>query len=281
MIPYQVEIGETGLILGPGTQYRVGRTRGLWTRSPEGNDTSKAGEHGSIAGQDRVPSTTLIVETNFGMGLGESNGEEVEDLMEALSGAWKPGPDTFLRLCMRDASVRRRFGRCRGFDGDESQMVRGYAEAVCEFVTTDPRSFSDDLHVSTVGFPAMTEGRTYPLVFPRVYGATGAGGTILAENVGTASVPWTARLNGPLVNPTIEHADQSKTISLVGSIEAGEYVEIDSSLKMVLLNGTASRYDWVTAGSEWFEITPGANTIRLGGSSGTGTLDFYWRDGWW
>jgi hypothetical protein len=244
-------------------------------------DTSKGGEHGSIAGQDLVPSTAIIIETNFGDGLGESTGAEVEELMDSLSGAWRPGPDTYLRLCMRNGSIRRRFGRCRGFDGDESQMVRGYAEAVCEFVTTDPRAFSDDLYSSVVAFPAMTEGRTYPLTFPRVYGTTGGGGTILATNAGTANVPWVARLDGPLVNPTIEHTDQSRTISLVGTVAVGEYVEIDSTLKTVLLNGTASRYDWVTAGSEWFDLTPGTNTIRLGGASGTGTLTLNWRDGWW
>jgi hypothetical protein len=56
---------------------------------------------------------------------------------------------------------------------------------------------------------------------------------------------------------------------------------VDSDARLVLLNGTASRYDWLAFGSVWFPINPGSNTIRLGGASGTGTLDFYWRDGWW
>ncbi len=281
MIPYQIEIGSTGVVLGPSTEYRVARTQGLWGRSVDSNDVGRPASHGIFAGQDFVSSSINIIETNFGGGNGVTDGAATEVLMDTLSGAWAPGVDTYLRLCMRDGSIRRKYGRTRGFEGDETNMVRGYAEATCEFIGTDPRTYSDTLSSSSVAFPELNEGRAYNLTYPKTFGTTGAGGIIDAVNSGNAEVPWTARLNGPLVDPTIEAVGQGLTLSLVGSIETGEYLDIDSDLRLILLGGTASRYSWVTATSSWFGLLPGSNSIKLGGASGTGTLDFNWRSGWW
>lgn len=281
MIPYQIEVGDTGLLLGPSTPYRVSKVQGLWGRSVAANDVGRPASHGILAGRDFVPSDVEVIQTNFGGGNGITDAAAMEALMDDLSGAWAPGTDTYLRLCMRDGTIRRKFGRTRGFDGDETNMVRGYAEATCEFVATDPRSYSDTLAAASVAFPVLNEGRTYPEEYPKTYGTTGGGGVITAENTGNAEVPWTARLNGPLVNPTIEAVGQGLTLSLVGSLASGEYLDIDSDLKLILLGGTASRYSWVTASSSWFNLLPGSNSIKLGGASGTGTLDFNWRSGWW
>lgn len=281
MIPYQIEIGGTGVVLGPSTAYRVSRNGGLWGRSVKSNDLERPVNHGIFAGSDFVSSSVNVIEVNFGDGNGVSDGAEIESLMDTLSGAWAPGGDTYLRLCMRDGSIRRKFGRTRGFQGDETNMVRGYAEAICEFVSTDPRIYSDTLSSLSVGFPNLNEGRTYNLTYPKTFGTTGAGGIIDVVNTGNAEVAWTGRLNGPLVNPTIEAVGQGLILSLIGTLAAGEYLDLDSDLKLILLGGTASRYSWVTPTSSWFNILPGSNSIKFGGASGTGTLDFNWRSGWW
>jgi hypothetical protein len=144
----------------------------------------------------------------------------------------------------------------------------------------DPRMYSTALHSTTVGLPAGSGGFGYNLVFPRNYGGGGAGGSLAAVNAGTAPSPWVARLDGPLVAPIITHQEQDRTIRVGVTLDVGEFLVLDSLSRTALLGGTASRYSSLVA-PQWFDLTPGANTIRFLATSGSGTLTFTWRDAWW
>ena len=85
---------------------------------------------------------------------------------------------------------------------------------------------------------------------------------------------------GPVVSPTIEHTGQSRRLEFTGTLAAGETLVVDSLARTVLLNGTSSRYSWLTSLSQWFTLEPGANNLRYTAASGTGTCQVDFRSAW-
>lgn len=148
------------------------------------------------------------------------------------------------------------------------------------FEALDPREYSYALHSGVTALAGAATGVAFDMAGPISFGGGAVGGTILATNTGTAPAPWTARLDGPLTQPIIEHVETGKQLQLNATIASGDFYTLDSDAHSVLLAGTASRYS-LLARPDWFDLTPGLNTIRLGGSSGAGTLTFNWRDAWW
>jgi hypothetical protein len=164
------------------------------------------------------------------------------------------------------------------------EVVEGNASTVAdwraEWEALDPRLYSTALYSVVAGLPVASGGVTFNMAAPITFGAAGSGGTVLAPNAGSAPAPWTARLDGPLTNPSIIHQEQGLTLMLVGSVLAGEFLTVDVLSRSILLGGTASRYGFLAAPA-WFLLNPGTNTIRFNAVSGTGTLTFNWRDAWW
>ena len=144
----------------------------------------------------------------------------------------------------------------------------------------DPRMFSTALHLAQVGLATASGGWTFPWTFDWVFGAVSSGGSISAPNAGSAPAPWVARFDGPLTNPSISHQEQGRTLTFQIVLAAGDFLVVDSAARTVLLGGTASRYSTLVT-PNWFDLTPGANTIRFGATAGSGTLTFSYRDAWW
>jgi hypothetical protein len=86
-------------------------------------------------------------------------------------------------------------------------------------------------------------------------------------------------INGPVVNPRIENVATGQVISFTGEVGASSALVISSLERTVLLDG-ASRYSWLTAGSQWFDLAPGPNTFRFAGTSGSGSATLDFRSTW-
>ncbi len=89
-----------------------------------------------------------------------------------------------------------------------------------------------------------------------------------------------AVINGPVVDPFLENTATGEIVRLTGTLDAGDYLVVDSDARTVLLNGTASRYSWVSPGSTWWQLEPGANSVRYGATSGSGTGTLTSRSVW-
>jgi len=111
-----------------------------------------------------------------------------------------------------------------------------------------------------------------------VFGSAGTGGSISVTNSGNFPAPWVATIIGPVTNPVLTCNGQSVTFN--GTVNAGETLVVDSLGRSVLLNGTASRYSWVAATSQWFELPVGVSSVNFGATSGTGTCNFSYRSTW-
>lgn len=165
------------------------------------------------------------------------------------------------------------------------EIVEGnsYTDATwrVQWQALDPRQYDTALTSTVVNLPLTSGGWVFPWTFDWTFGGGSAGGVVFATNSGSAPAPWTARFDGPLVNPAITHQELGLTLLFNITLAAGEFLIIDSNSRTVLLGGTASRYSTL-AQPNWFDLSPlTSNTIRFNAASGTGTLTFSYRNAWW
>lgn len=152
-------------------------------------------------------------------------------------------------------------------------------KAELQFLAADPRIYSYALKTASIGTAEASGGLTFDAVAPFEFGAGNSGGSFVAENEGTFAAPVVFRLDGPLVNPRIENLTWDLSIDLNLTVNAGEFLIVDTRTKAVLLNGTASRYGSLSSTSRWFSLAPGVNEIALRTSSpSVGTMTAEWRD---
>lgn len=156
----------------------------------------------------------------------------------------------------------------------------GVGRAQVEWHCTDPRIYSATATTLTTSQAVSSGGLLAPIEAPLEFGGSASGGQVVATNDGEFGAPWTAVLSGPVTNPRIENITTGQTIRFTGTLATGETLTVSSLDRTVLLNGTASRYSWLTAGSSWFDLPAGSSTIRFAGTSGTGSMDLTFRSVW-
>lgn len=117
-------------------------------------------------------------------------------------------------------------------------------------------------------------GRTYPRSYPWSYPSTEGYGSAVLDNDGNRPAHWVARIFGPVIGPRLIRSaagiDATLAFDPEFEVAEGDYVQIDSQARTVLLNGESSRYgDLEFTETEWWRLLPGANTIRLDAESFT------------
>jgi hypothetical protein len=271
-----------GLTIGAGTDYR-------WARWPTGlldtadirvEDRFRPRRNGVTPGDDFYGERRIVFELEL-LGDTRDGGEQLAtDLAEAFAAS---ATDEWLdvRVTGTPAEYSLR-GRPRGaiialgrrFTGG------GNPQARCIFVATDPVRYGAEQSLAlTLVDPG--EGLEFPVTFPVVFSGGGMGsGTAPAVNDGNTPVDWTATLTGPLTNPRLALVGSGRFVRVLATIAAGETVVLDSAAGAILLGGTAPRPQWFGAGSSWFQLEPGSNSILFTVDAGSGTADITWRPGW-
>ena len=266
------------LTFGEGTLIDVTATEGLEDLPPlRGSDIPRSGRHGLHHGLDLAEGRTVVFELEITCATDAEFRSTIDDIKAATAPETTENPLTF----EHPGSVAQRIyvrPRRRSIPQDLAFSLYS-ARVVLEFLATDPRIYSDTEQSGSTGFPEGGVGRTYDLSFPRVYGAAGSGGSVSATNDGTTATTWRATIVGPWVNPTITNVATGDVLSLSISIAAGETLVLDSADESILL-GSAHRLNSVLPGSVWPPIEPGANELRFGGASGSGTATLEWRSAW-
>ena len=278
---WQVEI--RGLLLGPGTAWRVGALTGWSSRAVRAEDTPRASSHGSIPGRDLTNSHTRVLRVNTGMGNRHTTADELVALRDDLRAAWATEATDVPIVYQLGGQKRLRFGRTRDIEVVEDDLTVGYMTVDCEFWDRDGVEYSAVEHAVNTPPEDPGAGFTPPFVPPFLL-PPGTSGSFPADNAGRSPAPWRARINGPttaLDPPFLEHLGTGEALSFTANggldVPAGQWVDIDSATRSVLLNGTADRRMNLATFSRWFSLAPGSNNVRF---AGTGTLDFWWRDAW-
>lgn len=217
-------------------------------------------------------------------------GADVDDLalkIDALRLAWKRVDDDSADLPLRTRFLgqeRLRYGRPRRCAINADLAHKGAVSvATIQFLATDHLRYAD--LEQALGSPADSPGAGItPPFTPPVTLPAGTLGGLTAVNGGNTDAPWTARIDGPTTPsaaPFLQHEDTDEFIDFAGGggleLAAGEWVDLDSRHRTVVMNGTADRRINVLSTSRWFSLAPGDNPIRFAGS---GTLTFTWRDTW-
>lgn len=139
----------------------------------------------------------------------------------------------------------------------------------------DPRGYSQTPELSTSGAVGDAGGGdSFADVFPDTFTAAG-GATAAFQNDGTVPTPPILRLyaNGAnLVNPQVKLEPNGPSIVIVGTIGAGDFLELDVARRKVLLGGTLERPYLVDfSDSRWFELPRGGGTVRMLAQSSAAT----------
>ena len=278
---WQVEI--RGLLLGPGTPWRVGTLAGWSSRSVRADDTPRASSHGSIPGLDLTNSQTRILRVNTGMGNRHTTADELVALRDDLRAAWATEATDVPIVYQLGGQKRLRFGRTRDLEVVEDDLTVGYMTVDCEFWDRDGVEYSAvEYQVNT---PPEEPGAGFTPPFSPPWSLpAGTIGSFDADNAGRVPAPWTARIYGPTNlsdPPYIENIGTGDALVFSANggldIPASQWADIDSATRSVTLNGTSDRRMNLATHSRWWSLAPGSNSIRFAGS---GTLEFSWRDTW-
>lgn len=165
-----------------------------------------------------------------------------------------------------------------------------YSAASFQWVASDPIALSPTVNELDIG-TGQDGGRTYALTYPRIYPAGSAGDNIGTLTVGGNFQTWPLfRIFGPITNPIIEYLDgvtfaaTGVQIAFTGlTIAAGDYLEVDTKTKTVLLNSDpgANRFNFVDFPNTVFgPLQTGPAAVRFTGTTTTTSteLEVIWQN---
>ena len=149
-----------------------------------------------------------------------------------------------------------------------------------QLTAPDPRKYGPALEQSTT-MAASSGGLAFPLSFPLAFG-TATGGSVAIGNDGTIKSWPVVRITGPVVNPRILNPTTGDEVRIALTLAAGEYLDIDTAARTVLLQGTASRRALVSTVGEWLPVPPGGASFTCSADTydATALFTFAGRGAW-
>jgi hypothetical protein len=264
------------ILLGDGTTFDISSITGLDLPGVRSNDAVLAGAHGSLPGQDRLESRTVDIE----MSMYDDDELTMRSNLQALALATAPGDsEGILTFRIGDQPAMRLNARCRArsIPITLEQLHNTVDKINLRFYASDPLIYSEELSSGTATAPVVPAGRSFSGSYPWNFGAPGAGGVVNVNNAGTAPAPWTARIIGPCVNPSI--IGPGGTLTWESSLAAGEYLDFDAhpSRQTIQVGGTSSQYGVLSDLSTWFLLPVGSSNVVLNTGDGNGSFVFSWR----
>lgn len=154
----------------------------------------------------------------------------------------------------------------------------------CSLLADDPRMYSQTLNSAQYDPTAAgaTTGVAFPIVWPINWGGSGIN-ELTCGNGGQFPSPPVFTISGPAVNPIIDNDTTSNHIYTTNcSLAYLDTLVIDVGNRLVTLNGN-NRPDLIDQSqTNWFDLIPGVNLIRMRAASGMVTgqtlLQAQWRN---
>jgi hypothetical protein len=110
-----------------------------------------------------------------------------------------------------------------------------------------------------------TGGRTYPRVYPLVYGTTaqGSANQVILSNIGTAKTYPKFQIDGPLASGwRLENSTTGDEESFDITLSTGDILVIDNGAKSAYLNGNLVNG---LLNGDWWQLAQGTNVVKLFG----------------
>ena len=272
-----------GLAIGDGTPFDIARVEGLLDLPlVRSGDRLLLSRDGAAPGTDRLGPRTLVLTLEVFGDTDETFAAAVADLTTATAPSRTVeypltlqipgvagGAPAFVKVRPRNRSLP--IGL---------EFLYRSPLALVELVATDPLIYSDSETAVSIDLAADPGGRAYDRIYPMVYAGGGSFGSALLTNAGSADAPATLRINGPVTNPEVRNVTTGQSLGLTIVLDAGEFLDIDTQARTVLLGGTANRYSALTT-PQWWSLQPGVNEVRyLADISTASTVDVTFRSAW-
>ena len=273
-----------------GAQYSFVSAAGLGQPPIQSGDIQRPADNGQIIGLDLIGGRDIVVSVV----VHAISGQTIDAAIAALTSPLSPGGATEYPLFFRkgDATVYAVMARFRDFQVtvDLNYVQANAAVVSLQFHATDPRIYSTPTLTASCGLGTQLGGLTFPLTFPMVFASGSVAGTLTALNSGTFDVRPIFTITGPCVQPRIINSSLTGTpyLAFTGTLYTGDTLVVDSDWHSVLYTASgsttpASRANWVTPASSWWDLPPGTSTIGFLSSDPTrtaATLTVTWASAW-
>lgn len=272
-----------GVALGDGTPFLIAQIDGLLDL-PEVRSADKVRlrRNGLTAGDDFTGGRAITVTLE----VAQTGTTSFNDAVDQLARLTAPGgPERPLVLQIPGvAGGGKRWVYCKPRRRSlpiGREFFYGLTAATVEFFSTDPRIFAADQGSASTTLATAGAGLTFPATFPVTFGAAAIGGLLSVTNAGSFATSPTIRIDGPVSNPRIENVTAGRTLAFDITLDAGDYLLVDTEQRTVMLNGTTSRYNALASASVWFELEPGTSEVRFSAPlTSAATMLMTWRSAW-
>lgn len=272
-----------GLLLGPGTPYRVTAVEG-WQDLPDArvDNPVMSGYHGAYAGQLLSHQRTITV--SYAIGDPTGIGAAVAALQAATAWDEQPAEEPLvIRLDGVTHQVMARVHR-RAVPVDPRYPL-GHVAGAIQWAATDPRKLRLPAQSATAPLADVGDtGLVWPLVWPLDWQTQVTGGFLIVTNHGNAPAWPVLTVTGPVTGCAIGDLDTGRTLAFDPTFAqgAGTALAIDTrpGARTVrdVASGVSYRARLVTA--QWWPIPPGGSS-RVGITSTTydpaASLDVAWH----
>lgn len=161
--------------------------------------------------------------------------------------------------------------------------IEGAAGFDADLDLLSPCPYWERVEDSTISLVGEAGGFDFPIEFP--FESTKASSVLEVINGGDVSTPVFARVYGSLTTFRLKNETTGETLEVTGAVNAGEYVEVDTSFgskSLVYVNSAGVRTDIfsrLTLGSVFWQLKPGVNTVRFEANTlTTGSAVLWWRE---
>lgn len=286
LLDTQVQVRD--LLMGPGTNYGILDDFNPFALASRADQTGKrAWNHGGWSGVEWRDEVVVPLRLRVKDPSEATLGRWLE-LHQQLVAAFRPvgeaTADTELRFSLGGREYVM-FGRPRMVEPEVTTIRSGWSVTQAAFVALDPFIYAGtETSIVNIGLPTFTGGLTVPFTVPFTIDAVAADGFASLTNEGTADTGLAIRLDGPVESPTVTLIRDDGTfqaLSIDVTLSAGQWLDIDTKARTVLLNGTISRRG--QASGQWPILPPGTHELRWRSPNynATAQMSVTFRSAWW
>lgn len=262
------------VLMGAATPYRVITSTGLRALAPiSAADIKRTGQHGSLRSGPRTYNTRVL-QLDIAIDA-EFFDRDVELLLDDFYAACQVTDDEGILVMKRYQKDERLLvctPRLAEFPGTYESVVQR-ADGSIQFAAEDPRLYGSALMTHDLS-AGIAGGRTYDRTYDLTYPGGVASTDFVATNAGNVGAPPLVTFHGPVINPGVRLLETGQSVQVNISLGSSDSLEVDFDIHSILLNGT-SRRALLDADSEWFELQPGVNTLKMLGDGAGGAIVSY------
>lgn len=265
-----------GLTLGANTPYGVLTAEGMRRPDIRNGDVNLPRDHGQLMGLDVLGGNDLIFDLWM-----KTDGMSLQHAQLTLAEAMTVRPGEELPLWFQLPNLPLLCMMCRPRKGpmkvDSDYAAAQVGKPMETLHATDPRFYGKGEAV-TLDLETPSGGLTFAVSFPVTFSATTPSSVVLAN--GNLEMRPIVIFTGPLTSPAIENAsiEGEPYLRVVNPEQEGFTVLAGDQLLLDLATPHLAQYyqggvtagstptdvaGWLTSTSTWWDLLPGANTLRF------------------